>query len=211
MKLHEISGDDWTRQYNAERAYKEKHAALIGSAGFKNDGYAFSQDYMSDEEWLEDNEITTRVEGHMHTFVKWLVDSFHIEPRNVDFYMCSTVNGVYRFTIELSGRRFQKEDDLTVELMVKTIPAKIKQLVPEIGLSELHVHRTQKKITISARPHTAQGQGNALWDRWLKGVYHYDPEKLTAERLATHNEHKRKAYGEMMLRKAKREGTLENA
>jgi hypothetical protein len=219
MKLHEISDREREqnersanriRIYQLHKAHKEHHASQIGSAGFKTDSYAFDRHYMSDEEWLEDNKITIRIETHMHNFVKWLIDSFHLQPSWVSMRLYSTINGTYKFNVELPGARFQKPDDLTVDMMVKHIPAKMKQLVPEISVgkyNDLYVHRTKRMITISGQLSAEVPEAR---NRWLQGLYNYNPEKLTADGLKQHNEYKRQAYGEMMLRKAIKAGEIEN-
>lgn len=119
-------------------------------------------------------------------------------------------SGTYEFSIELRGARFQKPDDLAVEMMEKFIPIKMEQMVPELRLSKLNVKRTSKTIQISARLYSTDPHTMELHDRTVIGRYDYDPEKQTQQSFKRFKENKGTAYGEMMLRKAIREGEIEN-
>jgi hypothetical protein len=214
MKVMEllVENDDFQRKYHLHRAFKEKHATEIGDKSFHGDGYPFTDAYyMSDEEWLEDDKITTRIETHMHQFVKWLVDSFKLDPYNIAMRLCVMVNGTYKLEIGLPGKKYQGEDNLTIKLLLKHLPAKLKQLVPEIKLEgDLYVHRTQKKITIHGMIAPTSDHYDELRNRCVFGRYDYNPEALTQDRFKQFKKHKSEQYGELMLRKAIKAGEIED-
>lgn len=133
MKVSELFETEMPRY--PERNNPEYQAAAAKGGKF---GKHSRVQWKTDEEFFERSKKLWKINRRLNEFTKWLVDTFKVNPHNI--YISAHfawVNAYQKWEVKLQGEKWKRDEGFAIKMMLKSIPAKWNQLLPDFELNYL--------------------------------------------------------------------------
>ena len=159
--------------------------------------------------WKTDEEITAQarlawdISHRLGLFEQWLVKTFGVLENKIDIHgYFAVVNSFRQWHIKLVGPKWKRDDGFAIEMMMKKIPKKWAELLPDFSLQKLTLNpvfdvadeRTKTYNIYSSWFPIEYESKRKVFNRYTLRSTTLSEEKFVAHGIANYSHHRLGAY-----------------